>query len=245
MTITAFKTWKQFPTTFNYNSYAKYRNKVKTEAKRAKCVKEQVIAKSAKLNPKMFFQYVKSKTKPKENIANLLKEDGSLTESDKEKADVLNNYFTSVFTKENTHNMPIFKPNIDKCLYDFKISHIDMNNALKSLKINKSPAPDGIHPRILRELADVLSKPLSDFFNRSLKKGKIPTSWKRAEVRPIFKKGSKISPGNYRPVSLTSVVCKVFESFIREKLFNHLLKIIFYQMSSLVFVKVDHVLPSF
>ena len=53
-------------------------------------------------------------------------------------------------------------------------------------------------------------------------KGKIPSGWKQAEVRPIFKKGSKTSPDNYRPVSLTSVVCKVFEKIIREGLCNHM-----------------------
>ena len=220
----AFKTWKKYPTDFNYNIYVKYRNKVKREANKAKCLKEQMVAKSAKINPKMFYQYVKSKTKPKENISSLLKDDGKLTENDKEKAEVLNNYFSSVFTKEDKENMPIFKPNIDKCLYDFKISEIQMFNALKSLNINKSPGPDGIHPRLLKELADILSTPLTTFFNRSLVEGKIPTAWKKAEVRPIFKKGSKTSPGNYRPVSLTSIVCKLYEGFIRDKLFNHLIE---------------------
>ena len=99
-----------------------------------------------------------------------------------------------------------------------------MFNALKSLNINKSPGPDGIHPRLLKELADILSTPLTTFFNRSLVEGKIPTAWKKAEVRPIFKKGSKTSPGNYRPVSLTSIVCKLYEGFIRDKLFNHLIE---------------------
>ena len=55
----AFKTWKQYPTTFNYNIYVKYRNKVKREANKAKCLKEQMVAGSAKINPKMFYQYAK------------------------------------------------------------------------------------------------------------------------------------------------------------------------------------------
>ena len=65
---------------------------------------------------------------------------------------------------------------------------------------------------------------LSFLFNNSLSKGKIPSDWKIAEVRPIFKKGTKSNPGNYRPVSLTSVVCKIFEGFVRDKLFKHLIE---------------------
>ena len=56
----------------------------------------------------------------------------------------------------------------------------------------------------------------------TLKQKTLRTKWKEAEVRPIFKKGSKSSPGNYRPVSLTSVLCKVLESFIRDHLYKHL-----------------------
>ena len=65
---------------------------------------------------------------------------------------------------------------------------------------------------------------LKFLFNNSLTNGKIPSDWKIAEVRPIFKKGTKSNPGNYRPVSLTSVVCKVFEGFIRDYLFKHLIQ---------------------
>ena len=71
-----------------------------------------------------------------------------------------------------------------------------------------------MHPRI-----DVLAAPLKNLFDKSktLKEGKIPQSWKRV-VKPIFKKGDKNNPGNYRPVSLTSIVCKTFKGFIRDAL---------------------------
>ena len=96
-----------------------------------------------------------------------------------------------------------------------------MEKALKNLKVNKSPGPDGLHPRILRELSHELAKPFKMLFDKSMLQGKLPKKWKIAEVRPIFKKGSKSTPGNYRPVSLTSVVCKLFEGFIRNALYEH------------------------
>ena len=97
-----------------------------------------------------------------------------------------------------------------------------MEKQLKSLKVNKSPGPDGIHPRFLVECAEEIAYPFKILFDATISSGKIPTKWKEAEVRPLFKKGSKCKPGNYRPVSLTSIVCKVFESFVRDALNNHI-----------------------
>ena len=98
-----------------------------------------------------------------------------------------------------------------------------MTLLLKSLNTSKSPGPDGLHPRILKELSDVIALPLKLLLDKTLNDGVIPHAWKVAEVRPIFKKGSKTSPGNYRPVSLTSVCCKIFEKFIRDALYDHLI----------------------
>ena len=98
-----------------------------------------------------------------------------------------------------------------------------MEDALRSLNVNKSSGPDGLHPRVLKELATVLSYPLKLLFDKTITQGKLPSQWKIAEVRPIFKKGIKTSPGNYRPVSLTPIICKVFEGFIKDSIFKHLI----------------------
>jgi hypothetical protein len=74
----------------------------------------------------------------------------------------------------------------------------------------------------LFELKDVLSKPLAKLFNYSLKSGKLPQDWKNANISPLFKKGSKTDSKNYRPISLTSVVCKILESLIKDNICNHL-----------------------
>ena len=96
---------------------------------------------------------------------------------------------------------------------------------LQSLKVSKSPGPDGLHPRALRELAKVLAYPLTLLCNKNITEGNLATPWKRAEVKPIFKNGEKSDPCNYRPVSLslTPIVCRIFESFIIDALYDHLI----------------------
>ena len=89
--------------------------------------------------------------------------------------------------------------------------------------MSKSPGPDEWHPRFLKESAAQLVVPLQVLFRKFLDYGFIPDQWKTANVIPIFKKGNRKSPSNYRPISLTSVTCKVFESLIRDAIMDYLL----------------------
>ena len=82
--------------------------------------------------------------------------------------------------------------------------------------------PDGLHPRVLRELADVVAKPLSIIFWQSWLTGDVPVDWKLANVTPIFKKGQKDDPGSYRPISLTSMPGKVMERIISQTIMDQL-----------------------
>ena len=217
----AFKHYKKYPSVANYKIYTKYRNQVKWETRKAKKQKELKVAIDSKKNPKALFQYINSKNKTKETIPDLLKPDGSFSKSTTEKCNMFNSFFASVFTKEGDGELPVFEKIVTNFLENISISENQMYEALNSLNISKSPGPDEIHPRILKELAKELSKPLTMLFNKSIKDGKIPDIWKIAEVRPIYKKGSKQEAGNYRPVSLTAVVCKVFESFVRDAMYSH------------------------
>ena len=99
---------------------------------------------------------------------------------------------------------------------------------LGKLNPTKSPGPDSLHPRIQKEAADEIAPPLTTVFKKSVMEGAVPDDWTIAEMTAIFKKRSVTSPGNYRPVSLTSIACKILESIIRDQVMgflndNHLL----------------------
>ncbi len=82
--------------------------------------------------------------------------------------------------------------------------------------------PDELHPLLLKTMAKTFAIPLLLIFQKSINSGQIPKVWKDARVTPLFKKGSKSTPGNYRPVSLTSIVCKCLEKLVRKSIVEHL-----------------------
>ena len=107
---------------------------------------------------------------------------------------------------------------------DVVITEQMVYNKLRSLKIDKSPGPDGWPTVVLKEISDVICAPLSMIFKMSVQSGTLPESWQVGYVIPIHKSGSQQNPSTFRLVSLTSVIGKVLESLIRDVVLNHLLE---------------------
>ena len=140
----------------------------------------------------------------------------------KEKADLLNGYFTNQ-TKPPDNNIPL--PPLtyltDAKLQDITINPAIVKDILEDLNPNKANGPDGISNRILKECASSLSGPLSIIFNKSLKLGIFPEIWKDAVVSSIFKKGDRQSKANYRPISLLTCISKVFERIVFNDMYHN------------------------
>ena len=92
-----------------------------------------------------------------------------------------------------------------------------MLKVLKRIKVDKSPGPDEVCPRTLWEAWEEIAGSRAAIFEPSMVTGEVPDDWREATVVPLFKKGCREKPGNYRPVSLSSVVGKLLEGILRDR----------------------------
>ena len=104
---------------------------------------------------------------------------------------------------------------------DIKFTIDGVSKLLKNLEPSKAPGPDGMTPRVLKELADEIAPSLTHIFQRSYESGQVPSCWKLAHVSPVYKKGEHYKPSNYRPISLTSIPSKIMEHIIVSNLMQH------------------------
>ena len=143
-------------------------------------------------------------------------------------AEDLNGYFSSVFTKEDISSLPVadakFQGAKSYYLGPLVVTPELVAKKIKAMKDYKSPGVDGIPPKLLMETVEQISIPLARVFNLSLKEGVVPFEWKEANIIPLFKKGSRNKSENYRPVSLTSVICELLERLIKDHMVDFLVK---------------------
>ena len=226
-----YRLWKRFMESQDakvYEDYCKCRNQLRRKTRNAIKAREKEIAKHVKSNSKVFWAYVNAKTKLRSSIPDLWMEgnDGEKvrTPNDREKAQVLGKFFSSVFVQEPDGEWYLNNlNNVERTRVQVILTENVVLEKLKTLHPSKSPGPDALHPKTLQTLADVLAKPLFMFYTASLKLGKLPKAWKMANISAIFKnKGKKDDAENYRPVSLTSIACKMMESIIRDSVMVYL-----------------------
>ena len=217
--------WNWYKTTRDYTEYQAYLAVQKSVTKTIRAAKkefERKLAKNFKNNPRQFYSHLNNNTKSRAQVGPLKNESGEQISDSQGMCNVLNSFFTSVFTEEDTANIPTLERMGETDVGSLIVSEEMFKARLSKIKQNGAPGPDKITPRILTELKDVVALPLCMIFNKSIHTGQVPSDWKIAHVTPVFKKGSRTLAENYRPISLTSIVCKILESFICEIIITHL-----------------------
>ena len=152
-----------------------------------------------------------------------LREKGKLISESLKKAEILLNQFKSVFTTDNSKELPPVNPNSTLCspLEHIKIDSKGVEKLLNNIKPHKACGPDQIPNIVLKNCAKELAPGITILFQKSIDSGILPKDWTDANIAPVFKKGDKHSAENYRPVSLTSVLSKTLEHIVCHKLHDH------------------------
>lgn len=175
-----------------------------------------------KKTPKNLFTYIKSMRNDKSGIA-ALRKDGILTENVKEKANILNEQFRKAFSVETSEKkIPDKGTSHFPHMQNINITVAGVTKLLHQINPHKATGPDQICGKVLKELKEHLSPVITQIFTKTIETGKIPTDWKHANVCPVFKKGDKHNAINYRPISLTCILCKIMEHIIASNMMHHL-----------------------
>ena len=208
--------------------FKKLRNKIRTKTRIARKAYEKNIAKEAKSKPKVVYRYMNSKTKMRPGIGKICTvtsdPNSKTTDIDSEKAEIFSEYFSSVHTIEPEGEIPTLeKRNITIEMRPLNITTKMVYEMLGKLKVNKSPGIDELSPKLLKELAEELTEPVTMLYRTSLAESELPEDWLKSVISTIYKTGKKCLAENYRPVSLTCILCKGMETMIRDHIVKHML----------------------
>ena len=158
--------------------------------------------------PKKFWSYIKAKRQDRIGIPPLMSDTGIKVDS-LGKAETLNAQFQQVFTQEDLSYIPnaasCGTAGTDPIIFDVE----GIKKLLQNVDCKKANGPDNIPTRLIKDTAPEIVEVVCFLFNQSYALNQLPADWCKANVVPIFKKGAKQDPNNYRPVSLTVALCKV------------------------------------
>ena len=197
-------------------------SKYKEALSKAKGDYEDTLVNEISENPKKFYNHARHFYRSSSTI-DALDDKGETVTEDTDKAELLNSFFASVLTvsSEPLHSIPTVAPQPETSIYNIHLSTAEVRTRIQKMKANKATGNDGIHCNLLRMSPDY-DVPLTLLFNHSLHTGTLPQDWRDANITPLHKKGSRTLVSNYRPVSLTSQVCKLLEKLIIPYLWKHI-----------------------
>jgi hypothetical protein len=173
------------------------------------------------LHSKSFWKFLRSK-RTSSSVADIKTPDGILLSNPYEKACTINRFFHSVFETDASSEVALQCDVAPSTMDPILINEGHVHFLLKNLKPGKSTGPDGLPGVVLRNMRGVISPFLTALFRKILDSGQIPLDWKLGHVVPIFKSGDKHDPSNYRPVSLTCIVSKLFERILYSRVYAYL-----------------------
>ena len=162
---------------------------------------------------KRLWTYIKKQRKDNCGVASL-KHEGNIHNDSLTKAQLLNKYFTSVFTSSTSATFP---PLNEPPLPDITTLSIDTRGVLtllQNLQAHKASGPNEIPARLLKEFSEEFASLLTFLFQASINQSLVPLDRKHANIMSVFKKGDRSLRSNYRPVSLTCICSKILEHIV-------------------------------
>ena len=187
-----------------------------------RCSNESKAVGVIKDNPKYFFAYAKAKSAIKVPIGPL-EEDGNIVEDAQEISQILQNQFKSVFSQPKFSETDVTRlGQADQNLCDIEVTVDDIAEAINKLSPESAPGPDGIPPVLLKKCVKSLNEPFRILWTESMRTGKIPSRLKLGVISPVHKNGPRSQAKNYRPITLTSHIIKIFERVLTKKLVEYL-----------------------
>jgi len=211
---------KRLNTPRSWSKYNKVRSQVTTALRSAK--KDYLSKLSAKVHsPKDFWPMVHKLNPNHQRIPSVLSHESLTADTPSEKANLFNKFFSSCFSQES-QTSPHSPQNLSTSLSSISCSEDEVHRLLSTYKLKTASGPDGISSTMLRNTAPAISPSLTSLFNLSLKSGVFPSDWKSSNVTPILKSGNPALVSNYRPISLLSLVSKVLERIVHNRVSKYL-----------------------